>query len=238
MAQLSCQNLTLGYEGKVVMSDLSFKVHQGDYLCIVGENGSGKSTLMKAILKLKSPMAGQILLGDGVKESQMGYLPQQTSIQKDFPATVSEVVHSGCLNQMGIRPFYSKAERQRAKKNMERLGITSLKKECYRELSGGQQQKVLLARALCATERLLLLDEPVAGLDPHATTEMYELIEELNRSGITVIMISHDVHSAIRYGSHILHLGSQTALFYGKTEDYISSEVGQLYTRIREVSDD
>lgn len=238
MAQLSCQNLTLGYDGKIVISDLNFQVHKGDYLCIVGENGSGKSTLMKAILRLKAPIEGQIQLGDGVRDNQIGYLPQQTSIQKDFPATVSEVVHSGCLNQMGIRPFYGKAEKERAKGNMKRLGIWDLAKKCYRELSGGQQQRVLLARALCATETVLLLDEPVAGLDPGATTEMYDLIDELNKSGITIIMISHDIQSAIRHSSKVLHLGNGGSLYFGETKEYEKSEVGQLYARIRGFSDD
>lgn len=231
MAQLSCENVSLGYDGKVVMTDLSFKVHQGDYLCIVGENGSGKTTLMKGILKLKSPMSGEISLGDGVVQTQIGYLPQQTSIQRDFPASVKEVVRSGCLNRTGLRPFYTKEEKQIAKNNIERLRLTPLTKRCYRELSGGQQQRVLLARALCATEKLLLLDEPVAGLDPLATEEMYETIKDLNENGITVIMISHDIEAAIKHSTHILHLGNQKPLFFGKAGEYSNSDVGKIYGR-------
>jgi len=191
MALLTIRNVSLGYEGKTVVENLSFAVNHGDYLCIVGENGSGKSTLIKALLRLKAPLSGTIETGGGLKANEIGYLPQQTLVQKDFPASVQEIVLSGCLNRCGLRPGFNKAERRLAADNMEKLGIAPLAKRCYRELSGGQQQRVLLARALCATRSLLLLDEPVAGLDPKVTIEMYALIERLNREdGITVIMVS------------------------------------------------
>jgi len=223
MPQLTCENLTLGYEGKTIISNLSFTVNAGDYLCIVGENGSGKSTLMKTILNLKTPMLGQITIEEGFTE--IGYMPQQTIIQKDFPASVREVVRSGCLNRCGLRPFYTKAEKKLAEDNMEKLGISTIAKRCYRELSGGQQQRTLLARALCATRKILLLDEPASGLDPKATIEMYSLIADLNESGITIIMISHDIHASIQYASHILHIGSGNAsfVFFGTKKEYIES---------------
>jgi len=220
MPQLSCDNLTLGYEGKPVVSGLSFSVDAGDYLCVVGENGSGKTTLMRTVLKLKAPISGRIVTGDGLKPNEIGYLPQQTITQRDFPASVWEVVLSGCLNRCGLRPFYSRAEKQLARENMEKLGIAPLATRCYRELSGGQQQKTLLARALCATRKILLLDEPVAGLDPKASLEMYELIEKLNGGGTTIIMISHDIAASVKYASHILHIGNQSALFFGTKADY------------------
>jgi zinc transport system ATP-binding protein len=232
MPQLSCQNLVLGYDGKVVISDLSFSVNAGDYLCIVGDNGSGKTTLMKSILKLDSPMSGQIQIDGDLSPTEFGYLPQQTQVQKDFPASVREVVRSGCLNRSGFRPFYKKSEKQMADENMERLGISALAKQCYRELSGGQQQRTLLARALCATRKILLLDEPAAGLDPKATSDMYELISQLNNEDITIIMISHDIAAAVNYASHVLHLGNGTALFFGTKEDYINSEPGRMYAGI------
>jgi len=231
MPQLSCNNLILGYDGKTVVSGLSFDVNAGDYLCIVGDNGSGKSTLMKTILRLQTPISGSITTGDGVASNEIGYLPQQTAAQKDFPASVSEVVRSGCLNRIGLRPVYSKEEKQLAKENMERLGIANLAKKCYRELSGGQQQRVLLARALCATRKVLLMDEPAAGLDPNASMEMYAIIKWLNDSGITIIMISHDIAASIKYATHILHIGGESALFFGTTEDYLKSEVGKIYVR-------
>ena len=230
MAQLTCENLALGYEGKAVASGLSFTVNAGDYLCIVGENGSGKSTLMKTILKLKTPLAGQIQTGDGLMDREIGYLPQQTAVQKDFPASVKEVVRSGCLNRCGLRPFYNKQEKKMAEDNMEKLGIIPLAKRCYRELSGGQQQRVLLARALCATRKILLLDEPVAGLDVTATAELYALIQELNGDGITIIMISHDILASAKYASHILHIGGQS--FFGTTADYLKSEIGSAYAAL------
>ena len=228
MAQLSCQNLTVGYDGRTVLQGLNFEVNPGDYLCIVGENGSGKSTLMKTILGLQAPISGRILTGDGLRKNEIGYLPQQTQAQKDFPASVREIVLSGCQGRCGSRPFYSKEEKRLAEENIGKMGIGSLTKRCYRELSGGQQQRVLLARALCATRKMLLLDEPVSGLDPRVTAEMYGLIERLNREeGITVMMISHDISAALRYASHILHIGD--SVFFGTKADYLQSPQGKVF---------
>lgn len=224
MALIDCQNLTLGYDGKEVARDLSFSVNEGDYLCIVGENGSGKSTLIKTLLGLIPPLAGTVEFNDGLSQNEIGYLPQQTTIQKDFPASVREVVLSGCLSRLNGRPFYGQGEKELSALAMSRLGIEDLSKQSYRNLSGGQQQRVLLARALCATRKLLLLDEPVAGLDPQATTNMYRILEELNtQDGITIIMISHDIDAAIDYASHLLHVGKQQALFFGSRDDYMQS---------------
>ena len=228
MAQLTCQNLTVGYDGRTVLQGLNFEVNPGDYLCIVGENGSGKSTLMKTILGLQAPISGRILTGDGLRKNEIGYLPQQTQAQKDFPASVREIVLSGCQGRCGSRPFYSKEEKRLAEENIGKMGIGSLAKRCYRELSGGQQQRVLLARALCATRKMLLLDEPVSGLDPRVTAEMYGLIERLNREeGITVMMISHDISAALKYASHILHIGD--SVFFGTKADYLQSPQGKVF---------
>lgn len=219
MTQLTCQNLSVGHDGRAVLHDLNFEVHSGDYLFIVGENGSGKSTLMKTILGLLPPVSGKILAGSGLSKNAIGYLPQQTEVQKDFPASVREIVLSGCQTRCGLRPFYNKAEKQLAADAMEKMYISQLAKRCYRELSGGQQQRVLLARALCAAQKILLLDEPVTGLDPKATGEMYALIDRLNREdGITIIMISHDISAAERYATHILHTGEQP--FFGTNTAY------------------
>jgi len=227
MALLTIRDLTLGYESRTIVTGLSFSVNKGDYLCIVGENGSGKTTLMKTLLHLQEPVSGQILIGGGLKKTEIGYLPQQTIVQKDFPASVEEIVLSGCQGRCGLRPFYNKEEKRLAEENMARMGISALSKRCYRELSGGQQQRVLLARALCATKKLLLLDEPVSGLDPKVTAEMYSLIAELNREGLTIIMISHDISAAVDFASHILHVGAN--VFYGTRDQYIESEAGRYF---------
>ena len=224
MTLIQCCDLSLGYEGKCVLSHLELSVQEGDYLAIVGENGAGKSTLLKGILGLIRPTGGHIHFHLPPKE--IGYLPQQTPAQRDFPASVEEIVRSGCLNRMGRRPFYSRAEKAEAQANLERLGIVGLARRCYRELSGGQQQRVLLARALCAAQRVLLLDEPTSGLDPSAAREMYELIARLNREGLTVITVSHDLPAAARYASHVLHLAHRP-LFFGPREAYLQSEVGR-----------
>ncbi|SDA17407.1 zinc transport system ATP-binding protein [Ruminococcus sp. YE71] len=227
--QMICRDVTLGYEGIAVAEGLSFTVSEGDYLCILGENGSGKSTLIKALLGLKDVMSGEIKWVNGASSREIGYLPQQTPVQRDFPASVREIVQSGCLAKCGLRPFYNKAEKARCDKMLDRLGITELADRCYRELSGGQQQRVLLARALCATEKMLLLDEPVTGLDPKAQLELYERIAKLNAKGITVIMVSHDVHMSVRYATHILHIGSHKQLFFGTKEEYAESRLGQSF---------
>lgn len=229
MALITCRDVSLGYDGKTVIEGLNFTVNSGDYLCIVGENGSGKSTLMKALLRLKAPLSGEISMGEGLKQTDIGYLPQQTVVQKDFPASVYEIVLSGCQRLLGMRPFFGRRERAMATSCMQKMGIENLSGKCYRELSGGQQQRVLLARALCATQKVLLLDEPVTGLDPKVTAEMYALIERLNREeGITVIMVSHDIATAVKYASHILHVGN-SPLFFGTKEEYLRSDVGKSF---------
>lgn len=228
MVILDCKDVSLGYEGKPVVEHLNFHIEQGDYLCIVGENGSGKSTLMKAILGLKSPMHGTLTMGDSIQAKEIGYLPQQTVVQRDFPASVQEIVLSGVLSKRGMRPFYNKEERAQAEENMKRLEIYDLRKKCYRDLSGGQQQRVLLARALCATSKLLLLDEPVAGLDPKVTLEMYELIARLNREGTTIIMVSHDMQAAYSYATKVLHV-SDTPKFFASKKEYFHSDIGMKF---------
>lgn len=224
MAQIICQNLSIGYEGRAICQNINCSVGKGEYLCIVGENGCGKSTFMRTLLQLQQPISGKILLGDGLEEHEIGYLPQQTVIQKDFPASVREIVLSGCQNHCGLRPFYNRKEKQHAEEMMEKMKIAHLSEQCYRELSGGQQQRVLLARALCAAKKILLLDEPVSGLDPKATEEMYHLLEQLNHDEkMTVIMISHDIKAAVTYASHILYLGNP--MFYGTKEEYLEQEM-------------
>ena len=229
MPLIKCENVSIGYEGQTVVKDLNFAIEKGDYLCIVGENGSGKSTLVKSLLGLKSVEKGRITFGDGLRQNEIGYLPQQNDTQKDFPASVYEVVLSGRLNSRGFHPFYTSGDKREAVEKMELLGIRDLERQCFRDLSGGQKQRVLLARALCATKSLLLLDEPVTGLDPIVTGEFYQLIRRINRdSGIAVVMVSQDIESAVEDATHILHL-QETALFFGATEDYRRSRIGRKF---------
>ncbi len=227
MSYITGRNLVLGYDGREVVSGVNFEVSKGDYLCVVGENGSGKSTLMKTLLGLNAPISGEIIFGDGLNKNEIGYLPQQTVVQRDFPASVEEIVLSGCQGRLGFRPFYNKEDKLLARQNMEKMGIVNLAKRCYRELSGGQQQKVLLARALCATRKVLLLDEPVSGLDPKVTANMYETISDLNKEGVTIIMISHDIQTAVDYATHILHVRKNT--YFGTKEEYRNSKLGRRF---------
>ncbi|MBC3888214.1 ATP-binding cassette domain-containing protein [Acetobacterium paludosum] len=234
MSLINCENVTFTYEGSIVLADLNFCVERGEYLCIVGENGAGKSTLIKGILRLKNPSKGSIFTGDGLKTKQIGYLPQQTIAQRDFPASVYEVVLSGKLNSLGILPFYKRTDKEDVIRQLKLLGIEDLKSRSYRELSGGQQQRVLLARALCASKELLVLDEPVTGLDPIMTGELYDLIKKINKEEKrTIVMVSHDIKGAVMYASHILHLG-KTQLFFGKKEDYVQSEIGMRFIGVEE----
>jgi zinc transport system ATP-binding protein len=225
MALLEVNDLSLGYDGKAIAEHLNFKVDAGSYLCIVGENGSGKTTLMKTLLHLQKPLSGTINYGDGLKPDEIGYLPQQTEVQRDFPASVYEIVISGCQSRLGRRAFYGKEEKALAADAMRRMAIEDLKDRCYRDLSGGQQQRVLLARALCAARKIILLDEPVSGLDPKVTAELYKLIEDLNREGVTIMMVSHDISTALRNATHILHIGSE--MFFGTRQEYLSSKIGR-----------
>ena len=221
---IKCEHVDLGYENQDAVINVNMEVCPGDYLCIVGENGSGKSTLIKGLLGLLKPSGGKLTVAEELKTTGIGYLPQQTAAQKDFPASVREVVLSGCLSRRGRRPFYSKTEKDIASANMEKLGITQLADQCYRELSGGQQQRVLIARALCATRELLILDEPITGLDPMAIQDFYSMIRKLNRDDkVAIIMVSHDLRNAVEEANKILHLQKQV-LFYGPAHDYMNSK--------------
>ena len=228
MALITCNDVSLAYDNNVVLKDLTFSVNEGDYLCIVGENGSGKSTLIKALLSLKNCKKGNITFDKNLKQNEIGYLPQHTDTQKDFPASVWEVVLSGCLNKKGLFPFYTQEDKDLAMISLNKLGIENLKETSYSELSNGQQQRVLLSRALCSTKKLLLLDEPAAGLDPVVVNDFYLLINQLNKEGITVVMVSHDITSAVKYASHILHLHNKS-LFFDTTGNYLSSELGNCF---------
>lgn len=227
----TCNDLALGYDGKTIIEHLDFEVNNGDYLCIVGENGAGKSTLIKTLLNLMKPISGKIATGKNWNQFEIGYLPQQTEVQKDFPASVWEVVLSGTLSKCGNRPFYRKEEKALAEENIKKMDIWELRKKCYRNLSGGQQQRVLLARALCATTKLILLDEPTSGLDPKATTDFYDIVHKLNADGITVIMVSHDIKTSIKYASHILHM-SRHRTFFGKKDEYLKSNLSKIFFSI------
>ena len=228
MAQIICKNLKVGYEKQVVRDHINFTVEKGDYLCIVGENGSGKSTLMKTLLSLQKPIDGEIIFGDDLHANEIGYLPQQSTVKRDFPATNFEIVLSGCLSSKRHKIFYSKAEKERALSAMKKMRVDQFAKKCFRELSGGQQQRVLLARALCSTEKALLLDEPVSGLDPKVTIEMYSLVKSLNeKDKITIIMISHDIKDALKYATHILHIGN--IVYFGTKDKYIKSTLGKQF---------
>lgn len=227
MALIAMKNVTIAFEGAVAVDNVSLSVKKGDYLVVVGENGSGKSTLMRAMLGLVRPKSGKIAYGDGLHKNQIGYLPQQTAAQRDFPASVEEVVLSGCVNRMGLRFGFNKAERQKAMDNMEMLDILKFRKKSYRNLSGGQQQRVLLARALCATDSILLLDEPVTGLDPAAAEEMYAVIRDLNKKqGVAIVMVSHDIHGALQDANKVLVM-DRGMDFMGSVSQYEAEYMGK-----------
>ena len=221
MPLLSFENLSIGYDNNIVLENLSFAIEKGDYLAILGENGAGKSTLLKTMLGLIEPIKGKIVFSEEVKKTEIGYLPQQTVVQRDFPASVWEIVISGCLAKSGLRPFYTKQDKELARSNIKKMGLEGFEKRCYRELSGGQQQRVLLARALCSSDKILVLDEPVTGLDPKVTSQLYEIVDSLNKEGITIVMISHDLH-VLKHANKILHLGHET--FFGSSEEYFNSQ--------------
>lgn len=223
------EHIDLGYEGEAIVKDISFSISEGDYLCILGENGAGKSTLVKAILSLHAPLKGEIEFSPQIRKNEIGYLPQQSSAQKSFPASVEEVVLSGRVNSLSHKFFYTKEDRKIALSNLSRLGIENLRRKSFSELSGGQMQRVLLARALCACKKLLLLDEPVTGLDPHTTSEFYRMVDDLNDDGLTIIMVTHDIHPALNSADHVMYLG--WGYFYGRKDDYFKSEMGMRFLK-------
>ena len=231
MSLISAKDLTIGFSDLVLYRDLSFEINEGDYVFVIGENGTGKTTLMKTLLGLRKPLKGEVVT-DGLKLSEIGYLPQQTIVQRDFPASVKEIVLSGFVGRLGMKPFYSAAQKKTALEAMKRFGVDNLASRCYRELSGGQQQRVLLARTLCAATKVLLMDEPVAGLDPFVTEEFYGLVEKLNREGMTIIMISHDIAAAKKYATHILHNKNDPS--FTEKKEYFASGKGNEFSIVSE----
>lgn len=229
MEIIRCENISVRYDDQIVLEDLSFSVSEGDYLCIVGDNGAGKSTLLKCILGLKSLSGGDISFADDFKKNQIGYVPQKNESSGEFPATVMEVVMSGCLNKHGFAPFYKREEKKRAEKVLDELTLKDLANKSINELSGGQLKRVMLARALMASEKILIMDEPVAALDPVATKEFYATVEKLHHEGMTIIMVSHDIHTAVHSASHILHLSNRLPNFFGTKEEYLRSDIGHTY---------
>lgn len=228
MKLLECKKLNIGYSDRTICKDISFSLEQGQYFCVIGENGCGKSTLLKTILGLTKQLSGKVIFDKNFNKSMIGYLPQQTDLQRDFPATVREVIMSGFLNKMGFRPFYNKEEKQKATEIMQFLGIETLQKKSYRELSGGQQQRVLLARALCATDELLVLDEPTNGLDSRTINKFYDLLSELNKKGITILMVSHNLDKVIKYATDIIYL-KDTPQFIGEKEDFLQTDYAKIF---------
>lgn len=231
MAQLRCENISVGYEDGIVVSDVSFELNRGDYVCIVGENGAGKSSLLKGILGLARIQGGKLEYGDGMSRADVGYLPQQKDYQKNFPATVKEVVMSGFLNKMGLRPYYNRAEKAKAMEILSDFGMADYVRASFGSLSGGQKQRVLLARAMCATDKLLLLDEPTTGLDPVATEELYELLKRLNREKkTTILMVSHDLNKAVSDAGLILHVNKRSGCgYFGPADKYLDSEAARHF---------
>ena len=231
MAQLRCENISVGYEDGIVVSDVSFELNRGDYVCIVGENGAGKSSLLKGILGLAKIQGGKLEYGDGMSRADVGYLPQQKDYQKNFPATVKEVVMSGFLNKMGLRPYYNRAEKAKAMEILSDFGMADYVRASFGSLSGGQKQRVLLARAMCATDKLLLLDEPTTGLDPVATEELYELLKRLNREKkTTILMVSHDLNKAVSDAGLILHVNKRSGCgYFGPADKYLDSEAARHF---------
>ncbi len=231
MAQLRCENISVGYEDGIVVSDVSFELNRGDYVCIVGENGAGKSSLLKGILGLAKIQGGKLEYGDGMSRADVGYLPQQRDYQKNFPATVKEVVMSGFLNKMGLRPYYNRVEKAKAMEILSDFGMADYVRASFGSLSGGQKQRVLLARAMCATDKLLLLDEPTTGLDPVATEELYELLKRLNREKkTTILMVSHDLNKAVSDAGLILHVNKRSGCgYFGPADKYLDSEAARHF---------
>lgn len=220
MNLIEIKNLTLGYEKQSVIKNVNMSIDENDFICIVGPNGAGKSTLVKGILGLIKPMKGKVIYNN-LKQNFIGYMPQETKIDSNFPASVLEIVLSGTLNRLGFKCFYTKKEKEIALANLKLLGISNLKDKNFCDLSGGQRQKVLLARSLCASKKLLILDEPSNNLDSKSKKELYKNIVDLNKNkGMTIIMITHDLDHDNLIGNKILSL-RENDIFFGSTEEFV-----------------
>lgn len=226
---IRCEDVSFGYEGRAVVSGVRFSVNAGEFLLLAGENGSGKSTLVKGLLRLLPPLSGTMEFSpDLARPGAIGYLAQQTAAKKDFPAGVFEIVLSGNLGKKGLFSFYNHAEKQLAADCLRLLEMQDLRGRCFRELSGGQQRRVLLARSLCAAGKLLVLDEPFAGLDPLISAELGRLLDKARREmGMTIIMVSHTMDAAVQ-ATHVLHLNGRQ-LFFGDAEEYRRSDLGRQF---------
>lgn len=211
------KNLSCGYNKDLIIKNLNMKMEDGDFICVVGPNGAGKTTLIKTILGLIKPLKGEVIYHD-LKPSFIGYMPQESKIDSRFPASNMEVVLSGTLNK--VKHFYSKEDRERALNNFKLLGISKLKDKSFKDLSGGERQKVLLARSLSATSKLLILDEPSNNLDSKSKKELYKLIEDLNQKGLSIMMITHDLDHGNLIGNKILSLREDDT-FFGSVESFV-----------------
>ncbi|MBQ4354189.1 MAG: ATP-binding cassette domain-containing protein [Clostridia bacterium] len=219
-ALLTCQNLTVGYEGVRLCTDISFTLHTGEYMSIIGPSGIGKSALAGTILGVQKPAEGEVIYENGMQRTDIGCLPQEQVIRSSV--TVREVVLEGCLHHTK-KWFVGRAEKEFAMHNLERVGLADFAKRRFGDLSGGQRQRVLLARALCSAKKLLILDEPMHGLDAYAKDEIFHEIVKINESGIAVMLID-----ANAVDGTVLHL-SDRQLFCGSVTDYIRSVPGQFY---------
>ena len=203
MSIIKIENMSFGYTNSYeTLSNINMEINEGEFVTIIGENGSGKSSLIKCILGLNKVQKGKITV-----KNRIGYLPQMTEIQNNFPATIEEIVLSGTIPQNIKKIFYTKEDKKKAEETMKKLNLYDMRKKCFYELSGGQRQRVLIARALCSTDQVLLLDEPVNGLDPKIVTGIYEMLYNLNKNqGLTIIMVSHDIDRSIQYSTRVIEI--------------------------------
>lgn len=211
MNLIESHGLRIGYDATTDMACPDFAIGPEDFLCVMGPNGSGKSALVKTLAGLMPPRAGELVMSDGLQDGGIGYLPQRTPLQDDFPATVREIVRTGCQSLRGLRPFFSCAEKDMAERALIRFGLADLAHRPYRSLSGGQRRRALLARALCVPRRLLLLDEPTAGLDEQAVETLYACLASLRTEGLAILMVTHERTSVHQLASHVLRMGQRAA---------------------------
>lgn len=229
MALLDVKNVTIRYGKSVVVDDVSFSVSEGDFLGIAGPNGAGKTSLIKAILGLVPMSSGDISVfgmpsgSRGACCGGIGYLPQKTFTANPlFPATVEEVVILGLLSWKRFPKRIGADDRRRVRALLDELGIGDLREKSFADLSGGEHQRVVLARALIGEPRLLVFDEPSTALDPRSRDDFFRLLERLNRErGITILFITHDTVYIEKYANTILYL-DRNVIYSGTTAEFFA----------------
>ncbi|MGB9877270.1 MAG: metal ABC transporter ATP-binding protein [bacterium] len=218
---LEFKDVHLGYRGEVILPSVNLLIEEGDFLGIVGPNGAGKTTLLRAIAGVLKPIKGQVIVYK--PNLSLGYVPQRSLLDEAYPLTALEIASMGLYKKIGVLKPVRKYE-EKAREALRIVGLAGMEKKLYRELSGGQKQKVLLARALVSEPEILLLDEPITDLDVGSQKAMMDFLSDLNKEkGITILLVSHLLDVVAERANKIVMLGDGKVVS-GTREEMLSPQ--------------